>query len=222
MHRITAAPARGGSVHVARSTSPPRIIDLPRPSRSWITLLWTAGISAVWWWSFDSITRSAADADAVPAAAIGIGVALALAFKLAGNLVETAFYSGWWLLRDARIPFGALWTWILSLSLLDAVALVMPWAFEPKGEVVRLAFAVLFGANALLEPGEVVHGSEWMVFGGFGVLAVARIVATAWVQSKLACRRLRGPLALTACAWLAVRVATWWLGDLLRGHAAVG
>jgi hypothetical protein len=185
-----------------------------------LVIPWMLGTAALWWITFESLATGVEPGADTPAAAIRVGIAFALSFKLLGSLAEAGFYSGWWALRDARVPFGALLAWLLGLSLLDALAMLLPWAFEPEPGLGGTMLALVCGPRALATPEEILGRPELALFGPLGLLTVARIALTAHAQARLASRPFAGPLALTTCTWLAVRVATWWLGELLRGQSA--
>ena len=136
--------------------------------------------------------------------------------RLAASAVEALAYTLWWRTRGARLPYARFLVALVALSLVDRLAqslvalagrspALAPWLAPVAG--LRLLQDRLPGAEPVL----------WVAFGSLGLLTLARIAITAWLQSVGIGRRLRGPLLVTSFAWLATRVALWWAMDLLRG-----
>lgn len=211
-------------MHVAPSATVralPAVGELPGLPARWLAIPWLFGIATLWWITFEALATGVPDAGAeVPREILRVGIAMALGFKLLGSLAETGFYSGWWLLRGRRLSWVGLWVWLSGLSLLDAFALLLPWAIEPEGGLARTAIAVLCGPRTLVTPDEILADPMIALFGPLGALTLLRIGLTAWAQVRAVARPWPGPLAITSGAWLAVRVVTWWLGELMRGQSA--
>lgn len=208
-------------MHVAHSLAETEC-GLPRPlSRGW-TPAWVLTVLALWWITFDTATAAIVRDRAleIPPGMLRAGIAAGVLLKAAGNLAETAFYSTWWDFKGVRIPFGTLWAWLLSLSTLDMLGLLVPLDAADAPHAVRVAVALLCGAHAVTADQAVPSSPLVLVFGPLGALTLTRIGMTAWLQARAAGRRLAEPLGLTAAAWLALRLATWWLSDLARGQSA--
>ena len=144
--------------------------------------------------------------------ALGATAAIALASRIGAQLLEAGFYTAVWRSLGRRVRFGQLFVGIAVLSGLDAVANVL--VREAQGDPSPLVIAAA-GIRALsgvlpAEPGIRV------AFGGLGLLALLRIAGTALVQNRDGVP-MRAALALTAGAWLAGRLVTWWTADLARG-----
>ncbi len=144
--------------------------------------------------------------------AVSAAAFAALATRTAGHGLEAAFYSAIWRARGLRVGFVWMLCMVISLSLLDALAGAtarigaggdMPW------------LAPLIGLRAVpdLIRG---WGGAGVAFGGVGLLSLARVLGTAYVQRQEGAP-WRGALALTMAAWLAGRLAMWWGADLMRG-----
>jgi hypothetical protein len=154
----------------------------------------------------------------VPAAALGVGVASAALGKLLGALAETALYAAWFAVLGRALPFGAVWVWLVSLSLLDTFGTVATGFAPDLDGVVRAVVGVLCNGRLLLAPD--VYDSHVLapVLSGFSVFAALRIVSTAWVLARATERRLGGALAMTLGAWASTRGLIVALALVLRGH----
>ncbi len=151
----------------------------------------------------------------VPRGHVAVAASLLVAGRLAANAVEALFYALWWRARGARLPYGRFLVALVALSLVDRFGLALT-AVAERSPALGPMLAPLAGPQALgarfgLEPG------LRAALGSLGVLTLARLAITAWLQSVQAGRRLRGALAVTAVAWLGSRVALWWMVDLARG-----
>jgi hypothetical protein len=183
----------------------------PAPTAAWLLTL----LIAAFYETRSELSR--ASGDVLAGAAIDGAVFAAVAARTAGHALEAAFYSGFWRVRDLKIGFAWMFVAVVSLSVLEtlanATALLgadgsLPWLAPLVG--VRAIEGALQGAPGLR-----------LAFGSFGLLSVARLVGTAWAQSRDGAP-WTGALRVTAAAWLAGRLATWWTADLLRGFSATG
>jgi hypothetical protein len=147
---------------------------------------------------------------------LAVAAGIMVLARLAASAVEALAYSLWWRSRGARLPYLRFLVALVALSLTDRFALSL---VALAGRVPALApwLAPVAGLQLLRDRLGGVEPVLWLAFGGFGLLTLARIVITAWLQSAGTGRRLRGPLLVTSLAWLATRVALWWTMDLFRG-----
>jgi len=157
-------------------------------------------------------------------AALGAGQHLNLAFaatimvtaRLAASACEALAYVLWWRTRGARLPYVRFLVALVALSLVDRFALSLGGLAERTpalaGWLAPIAGLQLVGRHA---------SALATSFGSFGLLTLARLVVTAWLQAEGLGRRLGGPLLVTVAAWLVTRVALWWTLDLLRGMSPV-
>ena len=200
----------------------PESRELPRLLPGWGAVLWVAAVVGLWWLAMDTAMgevyrRHELD---VPAAAVRVGVVAGVAGKLLGNLAETAFYASWWALKGPRLPFAIVWSWLISLSLLDTFGVVAAGFASDLDGIVRGVVGAVCNGRLLL-PAEVSE-SHALAFAMSGIclLAVARVIATAWVLARAAGRPFLGSLALTGGAWLATRGLLVLVALLLRGPGA--
>lgn len=129
-------------------------------------------------------------------------------------LAEAGLYGMLWAARGRRLPIAAAFVAVLQAGVLDLVALRV---LELAGERPEPWAAALAGPRALWTGGRA--GSALAVaFGAAGLLALARLAIFAGLQAGLVRCRFREAFALTCAAWLASRVAQWWLAELLAGR----
>jgi hypothetical protein len=147
---------------------------------------------------------------------LAVAATIMVLARLAASAVEALAYALWWRTRGARLPYARFLVALVALSLVDRFAqslvalagrapALTPWLAPVAG--LQLLKDRLPGAEPVL----------WVAFGSLGLLTLARIAITAWLQSAGTGRRLRGPLLVTTLAWLGTRVAMWWALDLFRG-----
>jgi hypothetical protein len=153
---------------------------------------------------------------AAPRVNLAVTAGLMAAAHLAASAIEASVYVLWWRTRGARLAWPPFFVGLVALSLVDRCAASLA-ALAQRAPALAPWLAPLVGPQLVrgslpgLEPG------LWAAFGGLGLLALARLGATAWLQAAGTGRRLRAALAVTALVWLATRVAVWWSVDLLRG-----
>jgi hypothetical protein len=147
---------------------------------------------------------------------LAVAAGLMTAAHLAAGAIEASAYVLWWRTRGARLAWSPFFVGLVALSLVDRCAASLA-ALAQRAPALAPWLAPLAGPQLVraslpgLEPG------LWAAFGGLGLLTLARITATAWLQAAGTGRRLRAALVATALAWLATRVAVWWTVDLVRG-----
>lgn len=202
--------------------SRPEHAGLPRVLPGWGVGLWVLSIAVLWWLAMDTgmgemMRRRELE---IPETAMRLGVLVAVAGKFVTNLAETAFYTSWWAVRGPRLPFGAVWLWLVSLSLLDTFGVVAAGFEADLDGSARMVVASLCNGRLLLPPSTSESHLLSSALAGVSVLAVVRIVATAWVQARAARRPLASALALTTGGWLATRLLLVVATLLLRGPAA--
>ena len=136
--------------------------------------------------------------------------------RLAASAVEALAYTLWWRTRGARLPYARFLVALVALSLVDRFAQGMA-TLAGRAPALAPWLAPVAGLQLLKDRLPGVEPVLWVAFGSLGLLTLARIAITAWLQSAGTGRRLRGPLLVTTLAWLATRVALWWAMDLFRG-----
>jgi hypothetical protein len=183
----------------------------PWPTAAWLVTLLIAGFFEI----RSELAR--ASGDALSGAAIDGAAFAAVVARTTGHAIEAAFYAGYWRVRDLRVGFAWMFVAVVSLSVLEtlanATALLgadgsLPWLAPLVG--VRAIDGVLEGAPGLR-----------LAFASFGLLSLLRLAGTAWAQHRDGAP-WPGALRVTAAAWLAGRLATWWTADLLRGFSVTG
>lgn len=140
--------------------------------------------------------------------------------RLAASAVEALAYTLWWRTRGARLPYVRFLVALVALSLVDRFAQSLI-ALGGRAPALAPWLAPVAGLQLLKDRLPGVEPALWVAFGSLGLLTLARIAITAWLQSVATGRRLRWPLLVTAGAWLATRVALWWTMDLFRGASPV-
>lgn len=194
----------------------PSSLEWPFPPGILLVLLAWVGWS--WWREIAAQTAAAGNPEpiTVPATMAWLGlVARALA-----TLTEAGCYVLWWKGRGARLPFWRFSAWVATLSAADLLGFALRRAAIDAPDALRWLCVVLAGPGAL-DPEPIARSSAASAFGNFGVLTLLRIGMTAWAQARGTGRSLRGPVAMTAAAWLLTRLAAWWSFDLLRGMSPV-
>jgi hypothetical protein len=173
---------------------------------------WTLFLYLIW---FDVLRDDlgASLGPELPARALTAAAFAALASRVAWQVIETGFYVTFWKLRAVRLSFGGMFTAVLSLSMLDALASALSRAAGSEGSHPWLA--PLVGVRALA-PAPGGGSGLGLAFGSLGLLALARVIGTAWAQRREGAP-WPGALAVTLGAWSAGRLALWWSTDLLRG-----
>jgi hypothetical protein len=194
---------------------------LPRPLPSWLGPVWAILMLGLWWLTLDTTTTPLlARGDAsIPIEAVRFGIAMAVAVRLVASLLETTFYRSWWRLRGRTLPFGALWLWLLGLSILDMFARLLPTLFADDGSPIGVAGAVLCGIRPLISDAEGVGAAARVIFGPLCVMTLGRIGLTAWLQARATGARFPGVMAFTLLVWLVTRVLAWWVSELARGQS---
>jgi hypothetical protein len=139
-----------------------------------------------------------------------------VAARVAANAVEASAYALWWRARGARLPFARFFVGLVALSLLDRCAVSLA-ALAGRQPALAPWLAPLAGPSLLRSEWPALSTGLGAVFGGLGLLVLARITMAARLQAAALGRRLRGPLLVTAAAWLVTRVALGWTMDLVRG-----
>jgi hypothetical protein len=147
---------------------------------------------------------------------LAVAATIMVLARLAASAVEALAYALWWRTRGARLPYARFLVGLVALSLVDRFAQSLV-ALAGRAPALAPWLAPVAGFQLLKERWPAVEPVVWVAFGSLGLLTLARIAITAWLQSVGTGRRLRGPLLVTTLAWLATRVALGWLMDLFRG-----
>ena len=166
------------------------------------------------WWEVGC--RQGRDLGAGPHLNLAVAATIMVLARLGASAVEALAYALWWRTRGARLPYPRFLVALVALSLVDRFALSLV-ALAGRAPALGPWLAPVAGLQLLKDRLPGVEPVLWVAFGSLGLLTLARIALTAWLQSAGTGRRLRGPLLVTTLAWLATRVALWWTMDLSRG-----
>jgi hypothetical protein len=147
---------------------------------------------------------------------LAVAATIMVLARLAASAVEALAYTLWWRTRGARLPYARFFVALVALSLVDRFAQSLV-ALAGRAPALAPWLAPVAGLQLLKDRLPAVEPVLWVAFGSLGLLTLARIAITAWLQSVGTGCRLRGPLLVTTLAWLATRVALWWAMDLFRG-----
>ena len=172
----------------------------------WLVLVW------LYWFELGREMLGTTLGDAATPRAVAIAAIGTVVARIAAELLEAGFYVALWRGLGRTLPFAAFFVAIASLSMLDMIAMQLAqWATDsPTWWVAALCgFHTLPGVLAG-EPGLRVG------FGAVGLLALARVAGTIRAQRATGARWKTITL-LTGAIWLAGRLATWWITDLVRG-----
>ena len=149
---------------------------------------------------------------------LAVAAALMVAAHLAASAIEASAYVLWWRTRGARLAWRPFFAALVALSLVDRCSASLA-SLAARAPALAPWLAPLAGPQLVRDSLPGVEPGLWAAFGGLGLLTLARLGATAWLQAAGTGRRLRVALALTAGVWLATRVAVWWAADLARGRS---
>jgi hypothetical protein len=166
------------------------------------------------WWQLGY--RQGGDAGAGQHLNVAVAATIMVLARLAVSAVEALAYALWWRTRGARLPYARFLVALVALSLVDRFAQSMA-ALAGRAPALAPWLAPVAGFQLVRDRWPGMEPGLWVAFGSLGLLTLARIAITAWLQSAGTGRRLRGPLLVTTLAWLATRVALWWSMDLFRG-----
>ena len=166
------------------------------------------------WWELGY--RQGADAGAGRSLNPAIAAAIMVLARLAVSAVEALAYTLWWRTRGARLPYARFLMALVALSLVDRFTEGLA-VLAGRAPALAGWLAPLAGLQLLRDRWPGAEPGLWVAFGSLGLLTLARLTITAWLQSAAIGRRLRGALLVTALAWLATRIALWWTADLVRG-----
>ena len=172
---------------------------------------------ASWW---EAGYRQGGDLAAGQHLNLVIAATLMVLARLSASAIEALAYALWWRTRGARLPYRRFLVALVALSLVDRFAQGLV-ALAARTPALAPGLAPVAGLQLLRDRLPGAEPGLWVAFGSLGLLTLARIAITAWLQSAGTGRRLRGPLLVTTLAWLATRVALWWTMDLFRGMSPV-
>jgi hypothetical protein len=166
------------------------------------------------WWELGF--RQGPDVAAGQHLNLAVAATVMMLARLGASAVEALAYALWWRTRGARLPYARFLVALVALSLVDRCAEGLA-ALAGRVPALAAGLAPVAGLQLLRDRWPGLEPGLWVAFGSLGLLTLARITITAWLQSAALGRRLRGPLLLTTLAWLGTRVALWWTLDLFRG-----
>ena len=172
----------------------------------WLVLVW------LYWFELGRETLGETLGDTASPRAVALAAIGVVVGRIVAELLEAGFYVTLWRALGRTLPFGMLFVAIVSLSMLDMIALQLAhWAADSPS----LWVAVLCGFHTL--PGVLAGEPGLRIgFGGVGLLALVRVAGTIRAQ-RPAGARWTTSAALTLAVWLAGRLVTWWSTDLVRG-----
>ncbi len=145
-----------------------------------------------------------------------VAATLMLLARLGASAVEAAAYVLFWRARGERLPYVRFLLGLIALSLVDYLALCLTSLARHQAALAPW-LAPVAGASLVRARWPGIEPGLWSAFGSLGLLTLARVAATGWLQAHGLGRRLRGPLLVAVVAWLASRVVVWWTLDLARG-----
>lgn len=187
----------------------------PHPFALGFVPLWIVAVLMTWWASDRQLLPPAAAAHG-PWSAAGLVTGLT---RLALFTLEALLYWAAWCAVGTRLSLFTLTMWILTLSMLDVLALRVADLGRAHPGDWTFAAIVLAGPVAVAAPGSTSIGTAAAVFGTIGLLDLARIAAWCDVQRRAARTGWRPPVFITLSLWLASRLALWWGLDLGRGRS---
>jgi hypothetical protein len=168
------------------------------------------------WWELGY--RQGSGLGVEPHVNLMLAAGLMVVAHLGANAIEASTYVLGWRACGVRLPWSPFFVGLVALSLVDGVAANLAGLAEGSPWLAPW-LATLAGPQLVREGLPGVGTGLWAAFGGLGLLTLARITATAWLQAAGTGRRLRTAFAVTALTWLATRVAVWWTVDLVRGRS---
>jgi len=171
----------------------------------------------LWWWL---AWRDGAAFFTGPRGQVALAATFMVLGRLCASAVEALAYVAFWRTRGARLPYGRFLVGLVALSLTDHLALGLTGLARHDATLAPW-LAPLAGAHLVRERWPGIEPGLWSAFGGLGLLTLARLVMTGWLQASGLGRRLRGPLFLTTAVWIVSRVVVWWGADLVRGMSPV-
>ena len=182
---------------------------VPAPDLDEARLRITALLVATMWFEvlYGAAQTGRAHAPAIVALA---GLVAQLAFTAAEATVAVA---GWSVL-GRRISWNALGTRLLVASAAETLAVSIA---SGRAHLPRDWALVLAGPRAIATSAPP-HGLA-AAFAATGVLALVRVLASAWLQSRAARAGFITALGLVLAMWLVSRLAAWWTFDLLAGRS---
>ena len=191
---------------------------LPPALEPWARPVAVAFVSLLWWDAYHRQLAAGMPAGA-PRGAVALGTGMATVGHLAGNALEAAFYRLWWRSRGARFGYGSFFVWLVALSLFDIGAIALRDVAREHAPAAAGWLAALAGPGAARDSFPGISPGLRAALGSIGLLALARVAATAWLQARAVGRGLAGPLGLTLSTWGLARLVVWWGTDLLRGRS---
>jgi hypothetical protein len=169
----------------------------------------TALLAATMWLDVLHGAASAASPRAAWLLALA-GLAAQLAFTACEALVAVA---AWRLMRKS-VRWSALAPRLLVASSFETLAL----SVAAGRTHVPLAWAVALAGPRAARVTGAEHGLA-AAFATVGLLALGRVLLSAWLQSRAARAGFTTAIALVLAMWLLSRLATWWTFDLLQGRS---
>jgi hypothetical protein len=195
----------------------------PRRSlrRYWFVPPWIAFLLYQWWVLIEVQIRDAIPAPTASALGgrLALLVALGAVARVLGTAIEAGVYALVWRSWGRQLGFLRTAFWLLTISSLDVLASQLRFVGLEHGDMLAAWLAPVVGCAVLPEPR--LEGGLLSAFGTFGLLAIARLVATARAQAALLRIGMLRPLALTAGMWLVTHVALWWSVDLMGGRSTL-
>ena len=186
----------------------------PDPRRMHRMNVFLSLVALASWWELG--LRQGGELGAGQSLNLAVAATVMALARLAASAVEALAYTLWWRARGARLPYTRFLVALVALSLVDRFAQGLV-ALAGHAPALAPWLAPVAGLLLLRDRLPGVAPVLWVAFGSLGLLTLARIAITAWLQSIGTGRRLRGPLLVTTMAWFATRVALWWTMDLARG-----
>ena len=196
------------------SSSPshdPSRSTLPWPYAGWLGPLAYCYLGYAWWQvSIEQLKGAVLAGSGLPLPVAGV---LTLGSRLAGWLLECAYYAAWWRWRGHALPYWRFYHWIAALSTVDLLAEAIRHA-PASSSAASVTKAWLLGPGFAAGP----DASIWAAaFGGAGILTLLRLALVARIQQQALALPWKRPALLVAVTWVAGRLVLAWSRDLLSG-----
>jgi hypothetical protein len=137
-----------------------------------------------------------------------------LAAQLAFTAFEAMAAGALWRMLGVRVRWVALAPRLLVASAAETLAVSIA---AGRAAVPRTVGLLLAGPRAAESSGP--QNGAAFAFAALGLLALVRMLGSAWLQSQLPGANFRRALIVVAVLWLVSRLVGWWAFDLLQGRS---
>jgi hypothetical protein len=203
MQRACATPVPEPRVMTTSSIAPATAADIGEARMRVTALL----VATMWLEVLEASARTTHAAKPWLAALAG------LAAQLAFTAGEAAAAGSAWRLIGRHVAWGVLAPRLLVASAAETLAVSVA---AGRTHLPRAWALALAGPRA--GEGAPSHGLA-AAFAAVGLLALVRLLLSAWLQARAARARFRSAVTLVLALWLGSRLAVWWTFDLLQGRS---